>query len=125
MSISAKEVCKLLNELNSNEDGFLVGLLARFYVTDELAEGSKVLCSKLEGAKHYSSSALGIVNALVDEAIAYDMEDDKFILLSTIHKKENKDWDKYESAVETFNKEHDTDHQPEKRPSWLNGDHDE
>lgn len=121
MSISAKEVCKQLNELNSNEDGFIVGLLSRFYVTDKLAEGSKVTCSKPKGDKIYSSSALGIINALVDEIIAYDIEDDKFILVSSIDKKENNDWDKYELEVDEFNKENGTNHKPEKRPDYLEG----
>ena len=122
MTIPAQQVCDLLNGLNSNEDGFIVGLMSRFFVTDELASNSRVMCSKKEGDKAYSSSALGIVNALVDEAIAYDMEDDKFILMSTIDKKENKVWDKYESDLNAHNKEHNTDHKPDERPSYLTGD---
>jgi hypothetical protein len=119
MAISAKEVCKQLNELNSNEDGFIVGLLAKFYVTDKLANDSKVACSKLEGAEYYSSSALGIINALTDETIGYSEDEDKFILVSSIDEKENKVWDKYESDVDAFNKEHGTNHMPDDRPSYL------
>ncbi len=125
MSVSAKEVCKLLNELNNNDDGFLVGLLARFYVTDKLAEFSNVNCSKLEGSKYYSSSCLGLITALVDEDICYREDEDIFMLLSDFKSEKNQAWDKYLQDLDEYNKEHGTNHKPDKRPDILKGDSDD
>ena len=120
MSVSAKEVCKILNELSSNDDGFVDGLLNRFYVSDKLAEESRVSCSKLDGSNHYSTSALGVINALTDEVVGYN-DDGDFVLLSEYNKIRPAEWDKYEEDLIQYNKDNDTNHEPEKRPEHLKG----
>ena len=120
MSVSAKEVCKILNELSNNDDGFIVGLLNRFYVSDKLAEESRVSCSKLDGSNYHSSSALGIINALTDETIGCT-DDGEFMLLGDYNRVKSDEWDRYEEDFAQYNKDNGTNHEAEKRPEHLKG----
>jgi len=64
--INAQQVCDILNE-NAKHTGFTSAFRARIEVSEDLAINSDVSC--LGSNDGFTSSALGFINAIVDDPI--------------------------------------------------------
>lgn len=96
VKLSAQHVCNILNDQAKKNKEFFPLVRARLPISNDMAENSDVMCSETETG--YDTSALGIINALVDEPIALGIFGDDietegyahFELLSKCNIKEGK-----------------------------------
>jgi hypothetical protein len=69
--LSAEELCCYLNELAVKDPDFIQEvLLHKVYCNESIANSSDVVCG--EAGYGYKSSALGLLNALVDKKICLE-----------------------------------------------------
>lgn len=117
MKISAQHVCEELNKMMNSNDDFKSSLQSRIVVSESIAINTDVCCSVIEGG--FDTSALGFINALTDEPICLfiSSKDEPDVFCTVAFAKETCDaeWDEYIKALNAYNKEHETNHQPEKR----------
>lgn len=118
--IPAQQVCDILNR-NIEVKGFVETIRARVSVPTEVANGSEVGCTEIDG--DFDSSPLGFIQVLVDEQICLKVGGGdgvgEFMTVKDADKAIASDWDKYENDLADFNKTHGTNHKPEPRPKVI------
>ena len=119
--LNAQAVCNLLNE-KIKDEAFAKVLMNRVDVGGIIPANKTSLNCSLDSDGAFRSSALGLINALVDETICGAIINGdlcEFVPQSKAKDHESKAWDKYEADLIAYNKDHDTNHKPAKRPDGV------